>query len=36
MKVSSLESIYKDIFYEVMKITCLKMAKPEEVLIVID
>lgn len=32
----SLQSIYKPIFLEVMKIISLKMAKPEEVLIVID
>ena len=32
----SLEKSYGDIFKEVMKMVCLKMAKPEEVLIVID
>lgn len=32
----SLQSIYKPIFMEVMKTISLKMAKPEEVLIVID
>lgn len=31
-----MQSISKDIFMEVMRIICLKMAKPEEVLIVID
>ena len=31
-----LEHIYEDIFREVMRTVCLKMAKPEEVLIVID
>ena len=32
----SLSNIYPAIFNEVMQIICLKMAKPEEVLIVID
>lgn len=32
----SLQHIYKPIFVELMKIISLKMAKPEEVLIVID
>lgn len=32
----SLVGIYKEIFMEVMRIISLKMAKPEEVLIVID
>ena len=36
MKGPSLDQIYTDIFREVMKMVCLKMAKPEEVLIVID
>lgn len=31
-----LDHIYEDIFREVMMTVCLKMAKPEEVLIVID
>lgn len=35
-KGPSLEQIYQEIFREVMKTVCLKMAKPEEVLIVID
>ena len=35
-KGPSLENSYNDIFREVMKMVCLKMAKPEEVLIVID
>lgn len=35
-KNAVLDSIYQEIFREVMKIVCLKMAKPEEVLIVID
>lgn len=35
-KGPSLEQSYGDIFKEVMKMVCLKMAKPEEVLIVID
>lgn len=29
-------SVYKEVFLDVMKIISLKMAKPEEVLIVID
>jgi hypothetical protein len=33
---NSLSGIYPQIFNEVMKIVSLKMAKPEEVLIVID
>ena len=33
---SSLHYIYKELFLEAMKIISLKMAKPEEVLIVID
>ena len=33
---SSLHLIYRDLFLEVMRIISLKMAKPEEVLIVID
>ena len=36
LKGPTLDQIYSDIFREVMKIICLKMAKPEEVLIVID
>lgn len=32
----SLVGIYREIFMEVMRIISLKMAKPEEVLIVID
>lgn len=35
-KSAVLDNIYQEIFREVMKIVCLKMAKPEEVLIVID
>ena len=35
-KGPTLEQIYGDIFREVIKVVCLKMAKPEEVLIVID
>ena len=35
-KGPTLEQIYAEIFREVMKVVCLKMAKPEEVLIVID
>ena len=35
-KEPTLDQIYSDIFREVMKTVCLKMAKPEEVLIVID
>ena len=35
-KGPTLEQIYGDIFREVMRVVCLKMAKPEEVLIVID
>lgn len=35
-KGPTLEQCYQDVFREVMKIVCLKMAKPEEVLIVID
>lgn len=35
-KNASLESIYNEVFSEVMKIIARKMAKPEEVLIVID
>ena len=34
--LTHLSSIYKDVFHEVMRIISLKMAKPEEVLIVID
>ena len=33
---TSLHFIYRDLFLEVMRIISLKMAKPEEVLIVID
>jgi hypothetical protein len=36
MKMPNLEQTYKDIFSEVMRTVCLKMAKPEEVIIVID
>lgn len=36
MKGPTLDQTYQEIFKEVMKIVCLKMAKPEEVLIVID
>jgi 2-iminoacetate synthase ThiH len=37
VKNTALDNIYyQDIFREVMKTVCLKMAKPEEVLIVID
>ena len=35
-KTVVLDNIYQDVFKEVMKIVCLNMAKPEEVLIVID
>lgn len=36
VRETPLDHIYEDIFREVMKTVCLKMAKPEEVLIVID